>query len=84
MSHPYQQYEPPSLAPLQITPAMAQAAAQGRPKRRVAFIEWSDPIYVGGHWTPQLIQRAGGVLGGSIQKGRELGALFSEGSEVLL
>mmetsp|Transcript_35584 Transcript_35584/g.83159 ORF Transcript_35584/g.83159 Transcript_35584/m.83159 type:complete len:430 (+) Transcript_35584:84-1373(+) len=25
-----------------------------------AFIEWSDPLYVGGHWTPQLIQRAGG------------------------
>jgi len=30
----------------------------GRP--RVAFIEWSDPLYVGGHWTPQLIERAGG------------------------
>lgn len=26
----------------------------------VGFIEWSDPIYVGGHWTPQLIQMAGG------------------------
>ena len=26
----------------------------------VAFIEWPDPIYVGGHWTPQLIVRAGG------------------------
>jgi len=26
----------------------------------VAFIEWSDPLYVGGHWTPQLIERAGG------------------------
>jgi iron complex transport system substrate-binding protein len=21
---------------------------------KVAFIEWSDPIYVGGHWTPQV------------------------------
>jgi ABC-type Fe3+-hydroxamate transport system substrate-binding protein len=27
---------------------------------RVAFLEWTDPIYVGGHWTPQLIERAGG------------------------
>ena len=27
---------------------------------QVAFIEWSDPIYVGGHWTPQLIFMAGG------------------------
>ena len=26
----------------------------------VAFIEWTDPIYVGGHWTPQLIKMAGG------------------------
>lgn len=26
----------------------------------VAFLEWTDPLYVGGHWTPQLIERAGG------------------------
>lgn len=26
----------------------------------VAFLEWSDPLYIGGHWTPQLIERAGG------------------------
>lgn len=26
----------------------------------VAFLEWTDPIYVGGHWIPQLIERAGG------------------------
>ena len=25
----------------------------------VAFIEWTDPLFVGGHWTPQLIERAG-------------------------
>lgn len=27
----------------------------------VAFIEWADPIFIGGHWTPQLIERAGGI-----------------------
>lgn len=27
---------------------------------RVAFLEWTDPLFVGGHWTPQLIERAGG------------------------
>lgn len=27
----------------------------------VAFLEWTDPLYVGGHWTPQLIERAGGL-----------------------
>lgn len=25
----------------------------------VAFLEWLDPIFVGGHWTPQLIASAG-------------------------
>jgi iron complex transport system substrate-binding protein len=37
--------------------------AQERP--RVAAIEWLDPVYVAGHWTPQLIELAGGedVLG---------------------
>src|SRR5271168_611521 len=37
--------------------------AQRRP--RVAALEWLDPVYVAGHWTPQLIELAGGedVLG---------------------
>ncbi|RMH26801.1 MAG: cobalamin-binding protein [Planctomycetota bacterium] len=26
----------------------------------VAFLEWTDPLFVGGHWTPQLVERAGG------------------------
>jgi iron complex transport system substrate-binding protein len=32
---------------------------------RVAAIEWFDPVFVAGHWTPQLIEWAGGedVLG---------------------
>ena len=32
---------------------------------RVAALEWLDPIYVAGHWTPQMIEYAGGfdVLG---------------------
>lgn len=28
-------------------------------KPSVAFLEWTDPIFVGGHWTPQLIHMAG-------------------------
>ncbi len=34
---------------------------------RVAALEWLDPVYVAGHWTPQLIELAGGedVLGGT-------------------
>lgn len=26
----------------------------------VLFLEWTDPPFVGGHWTPQLIESAGG------------------------
>lgn len=26
----------------------------------VAFLEWMDPLFCGGHWTPQLIESAGG------------------------
>ncbi|MCW3017012.1 MAG: cobalamin-binding protein [Solirubrobacterales bacterium] len=35
----------------------------GRP--RVVALEWLDPVFIGGHWTPQLIDLAGGtdVLG---------------------
>jgi iron complex transport system substrate-binding protein len=28
---------------------------------RVAFLEWLQPFYVGGHWVPEMIDRAGGV-----------------------
>ena len=28
---------------------------------RTVFLEWTNPLYVGGHWTPQLIERAGGA-----------------------
>jgi iron complex transport system substrate-binding protein len=28
---------------------------------RVACIEWFDPVFVAGHWTPQLVELAGGV-----------------------
>src|ERR1700741_4113440 len=27
---------------------------------RVAFLEWLQPIYVGGHWIPEMIELAGG------------------------
>ncbi len=40
-------------------------AVRGADRPRVAAIEWFDPIFVAGHWTPQLIELAGGedVLG---------------------
>ena len=40
-------------------------AVRGAARPRVAALEWLDPVYVAGHWTPQLIELAGGedVLG---------------------
>ncbi len=40
-------------------------AVRGAGRPRVAAIEWLDPAFVAGHWTPQLIELAGGedVLG---------------------
>jgi iron complex transport system substrate-binding protein len=40
-------------------------AVRGQPRVRVAALEWLDPVYVAGHWTPQMIELAGGedVLG---------------------
>ena len=28
---------------------------------RVLFAEWTDPLWIGGHWVPELVTRAGGV-----------------------
>jgi iron complex transport system substrate-binding protein len=40
-------------------------AVKGAKRPRVAALEWFDPVFVAGHWTPQLIELAGGddVLG---------------------
>src|SRR3954468_14563064 len=38
-----------------------RAAVKNAPRRRVAMLEWLDPIFVGGHWVPQLIEYAGGI-----------------------
>lgn len=31
------------------------------PRPRVAVIEWTDPLFIAGHWVPEMIHRAGGV-----------------------
>jgi iron complex transport system substrate-binding protein len=37
-----------------------RVAMGGVDRVRVAALEWLDPVYVGGHWVPQLIEHAGG------------------------
>lgn len=34
---------------------------ENAPRPRVAFIEWTDPPFVAGHWVPDMIRRAGGI-----------------------
>lgn len=41
-------------------------AVAGRKRPRVAFVEWLEPPFLGGHWVPDLIEAAGGApLGAS-------------------
>jgi iron complex transport system substrate-binding protein len=36
-------------------------AVEGADRPRVAALEWLDPVYVGGHWVPQMVDLAGGA-----------------------
>jgi iron complex transport system substrate-binding protein len=51
--------------------AVDQAVADAS-RPRVAALEWLDPVYIGGHWVPQMIELAGGedVLGLPGEKSR--------------
>jgi iron complex transport system substrate-binding protein len=35
-------------------------AVRDEPRVRAVALEWLDPVYVAGHWTPQMIELAGG------------------------
>lgn len=39
-------------------------AVEGRDRPRVAVVEWTDPLYLGGHWIPDLVSLAGGTSAG--------------------
>ena len=36
------------------------AAVAMAPTRRVVFLEWTEPLFCGGHWVPEMISLAGG------------------------
>ena len=38
-----------------------QAAVAGQPVVPCVTLEWLDPVFVGGHWVPQMVELAGGV-----------------------
>lgn len=58
------------------------------PRPRVAMIEWSDPIFAGGHWVPEMITRAGGVdvlaTAGEHSKVVEMEAVAAAAPEIVL
>jgi iron complex transport system substrate-binding protein len=37
------------------------ASVAGRPRPRVAVLEWTDPPFNAGHWVPDLVAAAGGI-----------------------
>jgi iron complex transport system substrate-binding protein len=47
-------------------------AVRAQPRPRVVALEWLDPVFIAGHWTPQLIELAGGedVLGFAAEPSR--------------
>jgi iron complex transport system substrate-binding protein len=50
-----------------------RVGVRGRRRPRVVALEWLDPPFAAGHWTPQLIEYAGGedVLGFAGEKSEE-------------
>jgi iron complex transport system substrate-binding protein len=48
------------LASLRARANALRARVAGRPRPRVLVLEWTDPPMSGGHWTPGLVELAGG------------------------
>jgi len=50
------------IAGMQRRISAVQDRVRARPGPRVLALEWLDPPYVPGHWVPELVALAGGVL----------------------
>ncbi len=48
------------VADLQARLDAVSTAVAGRPRPRVAVVEWVDPPFTAGHWVPDLVTAAGG------------------------
>jgi iron complex transport system substrate-binding protein len=48
------------VADLRSRLAAVSTKVAGRPRPRVAVIEWVDPPFTAGHWVPDLVRAAGG------------------------
>lgn len=63
--------------------AAVAGALGGRERRRVAMIEWTDPLFCAGHWVPDMVDAAGGtsVLGTAGARSHEITAADVAGAE---
>jgi len=65
-----------------------ERAVEGASRPRVAALEWMDPLFIGGHWVPQMIELAGGedVLGlpGERSRTAEWGELEAAVPEIVV
>jgi len=41
--------------------ASVEKSVAGLDRPRVLCLEWLDPLYVAGHWVPEMVERAGGI-----------------------
>ncbi|WP_283139406.1 ABC transporter substrate-binding protein [Rhizohabitans arisaemae] len=48
------------VADLRARLSRVSDTVSGRPRRRVAVVEWVDPPFTAGHWVPDLVDVAGG------------------------
>lgn len=76
------------IASLRGRLAAVERAVAGRPRPRVACLEWVDPLMNGGHWVPEQVALAGGldVLGATGARSRVIGweELVASAPEVLV
>ena len=49
-----------AIALEQKVTAIEMKAARAAKRPRVLCLEWLDPYYVGGHWVPEMVAKAGG------------------------
>lgn len=63
-------------------------AVEGEPRPRVAALEWLDPVFVGGHWVPAMIELAGGEdalgLAGERSRTADRRELEASGAEIVV
>jgi iron complex transport system substrate-binding protein len=49
------------VASLRARVSAVEAATRGLARPRTITLEWLDPPFVGGHWVPEMVERAGGL-----------------------